>query len=61
MAHPLRKILYCSSESKKHLFAIVSREDDSEKVYTHVFVTAKKDQVWEETHTSSLTQSYTLF
>jgi len=55
MAHSIRKILYCTSEGKKHLFAIVTRDahEDEEKVFTHVFVTAKKDQVggagWEVT------------
>lgn len=46
MAHALRKILYCTVDTKKHLFAIVSSNPDTgpEGIHSHVFVTAKKDQ-----------------
>ncbi len=47
MAHALRRILYCSVDSKKHLFAMVSSNPETgpEGIYSHVFATAKKDQV----------------
>ena len=47
MAHALKRILYCSADSKKHLFALVARnpQEGSDGVYTHVFMTDKKDQV----------------
>ena len=45
MAHALKRILYC--DSKKNLFAIVAKDphEGSEDVFTHVFLTEKKDQV----------------
>ena len=54
MAHALKRILYCTCDSKKHLFAIVARnpQEGTEGVYTHVFVTAKKDQVKRKKMTS---------
>ena len=47
MAHSIKRILYCTADSKKHLFAIVARnpQEGTEGVYTHVFITDKKDQV----------------
>lgn len=47
MAHALRRILYCTVEAKKHLFAMVSSNPDTgpEGIYAHVFATTKKDQV----------------
>ena len=47
MAHSLKRILYCTADSKKHLFALVARnpQEGTEGVYTHVFMTDKKDQV----------------
>jgi len=47
MAHPLRRVLYSASDGKKHLFAMVTSNQDSgpEGVFSHVFSTAKKDQV----------------
>lgn len=47
MAHALKRILYCTAEPKKHLFALVARnpQQGAEGVFTHVFMTDKKDQV----------------
>ena len=47
MAHALKRILYSTAEPKKHLFAIVARnpQEGIDGVYTHVFLTDKKDQV----------------
>ena len=60
MVHALRRILYCTSDSKKHLFAIVSMDlqDEMEQVYTHVFITAKKEQVSLDNHTNLVPPPY---
>ena len=47
MKHGLNNILYCTSDSKKCLFVIVSRDqqEETEHVYTHVFMTANREHV----------------
>ena len=47
MAHAVKRIMFSTADTKKHLFVFVAKnpETGSEGVYSHVFLTAKKDQV----------------
>lgn len=47
MAHAVKRIMFCTADTKKHLFVFVAKnpETGSEGVYSHVFLTAKKEQV----------------
>lgn len=39
--------MFCTADTKKHLFVFVAKNPESgpEGVYSHVFLTAKKEQV----------------
>ena len=47
MAHAVKRIIFCTADAKKHLFVFVAKNPESgpEGVYSHVFLTAKKEQV----------------
>ena len=47
MAHAVKRIMFCTADTKKHLFVMVAKnpETGSEGVYSHVFLTSKKEQV----------------
>ena len=47
MAHALNRILFCTAEPKKSLFAMVARNPQSgpEGVFCHVFLLASKQKV----------------
>ena len=47
MAHAVKRIMFCTADAKKHLFVFVAKNPESgpEGVYSHVFLTAKKEQV----------------
>ena len=47
MAHAVKRIMFCTADTKKHLFVFVAKNPESgpEGVYSHVFLTAKKEQV----------------
>ena len=50
MAHAVKRIMFCTADTKKHLFVFVAKNPDTgaEGVYSHVFLTTKKDQVSDE-------------
>ena len=47
MAHAVKRIMFCTADAKKHLFVFVAKNPETgpEGVYSHVFLTAKKEQV----------------
>ena len=47
MAHAVKRIMFCTADTKKHLFVFVAKNPETgpEGVYSHVFLTAKKEQV----------------
>ena len=47
MAHALKRILFCTAETKKYLFAMVARnpQTGADGVYCHVFLLPSKEKV----------------
>ena len=47
MAHAVKRVMFCTADTKKHLFVLVAKNPETgpEGVYSHVFLTAKKEQV----------------
>ena len=47
MAHAVKRIMFCTADTKKHLFVFVAKNPETgpEGVYSHVFLTTKKEQV----------------
>ena len=47
MAHAVKRIMFCTADTKKHLFVLVAKNPETgpEGVYSHIFFTARKEQV----------------
>ena len=56
MAHALKRILFCTADTKKYLFAMVARnpQTGADGVYCHVFLLPSKEKVGMLTHSLSV-------
>lgn len=60
MAHALKRILFCTADTKKSLFAMVARnpQTGADGVYCHVFLLPSKEKVGMLTHSLSVPRTH---
>ena len=60
MAHALKRILFCTADTKKYLFAMVARnpQTGADGVYCHVFLLPSKEKVGMLTHSLSVPRTH---